>query len=120
MTVDIEELNWYKIGFEQASAGMVVLLMEDFVNCYPLDINDHKAKLFIDVMVDTMNRINKINTYIERLISHQSKNDTDDALKRVIIDRYIKQVVKDTNEIKTQMIAMIEEVIKDERNQNEV
>ena len=120
MTTRIEELNWYKNGFANASAGMVVLLMEDFVNCYPLDINDQKVKLFIDVMVDTMNRINKINSYIERLISHQSKNDTDDALKRVIIDRYIKQVVKDTNEIKTQMIAMIEEVIKDERNQNEV
>ena len=120
MTTRIEELNWYKNGFANASAGMVVLLMEDFVNCYPLDTNDQKAKLFIDVMVDTMNRINKINAYIERLISHQSKNDTDDALKRVIIDRYIKQVVKDTNEIKTQMIAMIEEVIENERNQNEV
>ena len=120
MTTNIELLNWYKNGFANASAGMVVLLMEDFVNCYPLDINDQKVKLFIDVMVDTMNRINKINAYIERLISHQSKNDTDDALKRVIIDRYIKQVVKDTNEIKTQMIAMIEEVIENERNQNEV
>ena len=120
MTTKIEDLNWYKNGFANASAGMVVLLLEDFVNCYPLDINDQKTKLFIDVMVDTMNRINKINAYIERLISHQSKNDTDDALKRVIIDRYIKQVVKDTNEIKTQMIAMIEEVIENERNQNEV
>ena len=120
MTTNIEELNWYKNGFANASAGMVVLLMEDFVNCYPLDTNDQKVKMFIDVMEDTMNRINKINAYIERLISHQSKNDTDDALKRVIIDRYIKQVVKDTNEIKTKMIAMIEEVIANDRNQNEV
>ena len=120
MTTNIEELNWYKNGFANASAGMVVLLMEDFINCYPLDINDQKVKMFIDVMKDLMNRINKINAYIERLISHQSKNDTDDALKRVIIDRYIKQVVKDTNEIKTQMIAMIEEVIANERNQTEV
>ena len=120
MTSVIDELIWYKNGFEKVSAGMVVLLMEDFAICYPLDINDQKARLFIDVMKDIMNRINKINAYIERLISHQSKNDTDDALKRVIIDRYIKQVVKDTNEIKTQMIAMIEEVIENERNQTEV
>lgn len=120
MTTNIEELNWYKNGFANASAGMVVLLLEDFINCYPLDTNDHKAWLFIDSMEDTMYRINKINAYIERLISHQSKNDTDDALKRGIIDRCIKQVVKDTNEIKTKMIAMIEGVIANERNQNEV
>ena len=120
MTVNIEELNWYKIGFEQASAGMVVLLLEDFLNRYPIDANDRKTALVVDETERLMNRINKINAYIERLISHQSKNDTDDALKRVIIDRYIKQVVKDTNEIKTQMIAMIEEVIENDRNQNEV
>ena len=120
MTVDIEELNWYKIGFEQASAGMVVLLLEDFLNRYPLDANDRKTALVVEETERLMQRINKINAYIERLISHQSKNATDDAWKRVIIDRSIKQVVKDTNEIKTQMIAMIEEVIENERNQNEV
>ena len=111
MTVDIEELNWYKIGFEQASAGMVVLLLEDFINCYPIDANDHKAWLFIDAMEDTMYRINKINAYIERLISHQSKNDADDEWKRVIIDRSIKQVAKDTNTIKTKMLDAIDKII---------
>ena len=111
MTSVIDELIWYKNGFEKVSAGMVVLLMEDFANCYPLDINDHKARLFIDVMVDIMNHINKINAYIERLISHQSKNDADDEWKRVIIDRAIKQVAKDTNTIKTKMLDAIDKII---------
>ena len=111
MTTNIEVLNWYKNGFANASAGMVVLLMEDFANCYPLDINDQKARLFIDVMKDIMNRINKINAYIERLISHQSKNDADDEWKRVIIDRSIKQVAKDTNTIKTKMLDAIDKII---------
>ena len=111
MTTNIEELNWYKNGFANASAGMVVLLLEDFINCYPLDTNDHKAWLFIDAMEDTMYRINKINAYIERLISHQSKNDADDEWKRVIIDRAIKQVAKDTNTIKTKMLDAIDKII---------
>ena len=111
MTVDIEELNWYKIGFEQASAGMVVLLLEDFLNRYPIDANDRKTALVVDETERLMQRINKINAYIERLISHQSKNDADDEWKRVIIDRAIKQVAKDTNTIKTKMLDAIDKII---------
>ena len=120
MTSVIDELIWYKNGFEKVSAGMVVLLLEDFLNRRPFSSPDPQVKRLINESERIWSRIIDINAYIERLISHQSKNDTDDALKRVIIDRYIKQVVKDTNEIKTQMIAMIEEVIANERNQNEV
>ena len=111
MTSVIDELIWYKNGFEKVSAGMVVLLLEDFLNRYPIDANDRKTALVVDETERLMNRINKINAYIERLISHQSKNDADDEWKRVIIDRSIKQVAKDTNTIKTKMLDAIDKII---------
>ena len=111
MTSVIDELIWYKNGFEKVSAGMVVLLLEDFLNRYPIDANDRKTALVVDETERLMNRINKINAYIERLISHQSKNDADDEWKRVIIDRAIKQVAKDTNTIKTKMLDAIDKII---------
>ena len=111
MTSVIDELIWYKNGFEKVSAGMVVLLVEDFLNRRPFSSPDPQVKRLINESERIWSRIIDINAYIERLISHQSKNDTDDALKRVIIDRAIKQVAKDTNTIKTKMLDAIDKII---------
>lgn len=124
MTTRIEVLNWYKNGFENASAGMIPLLMEDFLTRYANLITmtdcsvEDNAKIFGGIFEakSLMRKIKETNEYIDRLISHQSKNSTDDALKRVIIDRSIKEVVQDTNRIKILMMTTIEGVIEHERN----
>ena len=111
MTSVIDELIWYKNGFEKVSAGMVVLLLEDFLNRRPFSSPDPQVKRLIKESERIWSRIIDTNAYIERLISHQSKNDADDEWKRVIIDRAIKQVAKDTNTIKTKMLDAIDKII---------
>ena len=111
MTSVIDELIWYKNGFEKVSAGMVVLLLEDFLNRCPFSSPDPQVKRLINESERIWSRIIDINAYIEQLISHQSKNDADDEWKRVIIDRSIKQVAKDTNTIKTKMLDAIDKII---------
>ena len=111
MTSVIDELIWYKNGFEKVSAGMVVLLLEDFLNRRPFSSPDPQVKRLINESERIWSRIIDINAYIEQLISHQSKNDADDEWKRVIIDRSIKQVAKDTNTIKTKMLDAIDKII---------
>ena len=111
MTSVIDELIWYKNGFEKVSAGMVVLLLEDFLNRRPFSSPDPQVKRLLNESERIWSRIIDINAYIERLISHQSKNDADDECKRVIIDRAIKQVAKDTNTIKTKMLDAIDKII---------
>ena len=111
MTSVIDELIWYKNGFEKVSAGMVVLLLEDFLNRRPFSSPDPRVKRLIKESERIWSRIIDINAYIEQLISHQSKNDADDEWKRVIIDRSIKQVAKDTNTIKTKMLDAIDKII---------
>ena len=111
MTSIIDELIWYKNGFEKVSAGMVVLLLEDFLNRRPFSSPDPQVKRLIKESERIWSRIIDINAYIELLISHQSKNDADDEWKRVIIDRSIKQVAKDTNTIKTKMLDAIDKII---------
>ena len=111
MTSVIDELIWYKNGFEKVSAGMVVLLLEDFLNRRPFSSPDPQVKRLIKESERIWSRIIVINAYIERLISHQSKNDADDEWKRVIIDLAIKQVSNDTNTIKTKMLDAIDKII---------
>ena len=122
---DINELGWYKVGFEGLSAWMVRQLAthfsENFRTLIDIDIEDQEyTNKIVEKMSNidfNLNLMKRSDEFAEKLLS--SRNDPselDTEYRKILINRSIKNSVNLSVSIKNECLELINMVIEHERN----